>query len=305
MSRTLQVLVFSSVFLATAALGTGCAATAEDQDTAADESEVQTASCPATIDLAFEKPTILARTPTRHPDGSPLSGTEVGRLADAMTDARALDGIEMSLALSNKNHGRCYYRGEGFERRATFRTKNGKNILDVQHGNLRMYLFPTAYSTERLTFENDRAITLFANVPASGPFSDGASSNIEIGSTKLKAKVDADHQFIAQMATDIGEYFRYETSAYANNVARLAPEALPEIIRARAQARLAEERQGLAPRGSADLGEDAYAIVKDGRTIGYVIAIDHAIDDPLWDGSGVHVYVDLQGNVVMEIPWTG
>lgn len=293
------------------ALG-GCAADTADAEPGVEESEVRTARCPATLELGFEKPTVAASTPTTTHDGSPLSGPEVGRVADGMTEARGLDAFTVSLSLDRKKSGRCYYAGAaGADTHATFRTKGGKDILDVHYGKFRMYLFPSEYSAEGLKLEPGAEVTFFVNVAASGPFSDGASFNVAIGKTKLApdAALSADRRFIADVARDIGEYFHYEHSAYAQNIAPMAFSALPQALRDKAAALAADERRSVRdggdPNGDAFPSDEAYAIVRDGRTVGYVLPIEHAIDHPLWDGSGVHFYVDAEGEVVTDVPWTG
>jgi hypothetical protein len=287
---------------------TGCAASTED-GADSESSEVRTASCPATLDLAFEKPSVFPKTPTRHGDGSPLSATEVARLADAMTEARALPGMSLALKLEEKASGRCYYRAEGFGKRATFRTKSGKNILDVHDGSFRMYLFPTSYSSEGLAFDMTKDVTLFANVPASGPFSDGASSNIEIGSTKLAQAQSADQKFIGELADAVGEYFDYESSSYASNVQPTSLAKLPEAVRARAESLLADEREWVLAGGhggDAEINEEEiFAILKDGRTVGFVVALNDLISDPLFDGAGIRLFFDVEGHLVTEVRWTG
>jgi hypothetical protein len=48
-----------------------------------------------------------------------------------------------------------------------------------------------------------------------------------------------------------------------------------------------------------------FKIVRNGRAIGYVVPIDHLIDHPLWDGSGVRVFYSTRRSVIVEVRWTG
>jgi hypothetical protein len=42
-----------------------------------------------------------------------------------------------------------------------------------------------------------------------------------------------------------------------------------------------------------------------GDAIGYAVEIDDFIDHPLWDGSGVVIYVEVDGTVVADVEWSG
>jgi hypothetical protein len=142
-----------------------------------------------------------------------------------------------------------------------------------------------------------------AGCATTGPNDDDATetSDDELSSTR---------ELIADVARASGEYFRYEETRYAANVALVPFAALPDKLRAVASERLAAEEDDLLEHEGKDaaarFSDVMYKIVNgDGRAVGYVIAIEHDIGHPLWDGSGVYVFYDTRRNVVTETRWTG
>jgi hypothetical protein len=149
------------------------------------------------------------------------------------------------------------------------------------------------------------ATSLFACAAPSSSPSSGDDESVEVTDEAL---VSSNREFIEAVADDIGEYFHYEASAYAANIVPVPISKLPAALRAKAEARALDEAESVRSgngNGDAFLGDEAYKIVRSGRTVGYVIPIEHAIDHPLWDGSGVHVYYDTRRTIVVEVPWTG
>jgi hypothetical protein len=65
-----------------------------------------------------------------------------------------------------------------------------------------------------------------------------------------------------------------------------------------------DRNEWLAPQGSV-YDYEVYKIHDDENIVGYIIAIHDDIDHPLWDGSGVTVYLDLDFSVIDEVTWEG
>ncbi len=51
--------------------------------------------------------------------------------------------------------------------------------------------------------------------------------------------------------------------------------------------------------------DEAWTVNVNGNVIGYVIRIDYAIDDPLFDGAGVYLYINTRGSIVTRTNWEG
>lgn len=153
---------------------------------AGDVSEVTVARCPAEVKLALGKPTVAKTTPTTTFDGNALSATEVDRVAAVMESTRGLAGLDLALTLDRTQSGRCFYKGAEPGQSATFRTKNGNDIFQVfLPSGLQAFVFPDDYGTSGLVFGPNASASLMANVSASGPFSDGASISVRIGSAAI------------------------------------------------------------------------------------------------------------------------
>lgn len=180
--------------LATALLA-GCAAPADEltddptaEPSAAATDALETAQCPASLDIALEKPVIASSTPTLSPDGSPLSELMIGRVAAGMTAARELSLLRLPLELTSQTHGRCTYEAapDGARpRRATLRQAGTTPVLDVEYGEFRTHLHPTSLDATGLHVSPSRTPDFYVTVPLSGPFSEGATLTIKIGTTRL------------------------------------------------------------------------------------------------------------------------
>ena len=126
---------------------------------------------------------------------------------------------------------------------------------------------------------------------------------------KPKPRVTRSVSFLRGLADDAGEYFR-PSAQYRPNVRALNMGAVPSRLKQVFAARLGQEtrsvRAGGRSQNSASYGE-SHRIVNDrGRTIGYVLGIDHYIgNNSLWDGSGVRVYYNTKGQEIATVPWTG
>jgi len=111
-----------------------------------------------------------------------------------------------------------------------------------------------------------------------------------------------------------GSYgFDYGTSEYARNIEPVARDRLPSLVRDTADQHV---RGVEVPRIASwtikfrvVLGETSYRIVRDGKTLGYLVPIAHNLPkapaNPAdeWDGSGVHLYVGLDGHVIKNVNW--
>lgn len=128
---------------------------------------------------------------------------------------------------------------------------------------------------------------------------------------KVSTDGDATHAVIAQLADEAGEFPDWAVEL-ADRVDPVAKAELPKAIRDLFDAQLAARIDELNPDGgntnSAAFGDDFpfLEIVDDGGVvIGYVLGVYDSIDDPLWDGSGVHYYYDVDGELVTTVEWTG
>jgi hypothetical protein len=155
------------------------------EDASGDEvSEVRVAKCPATLALRFGKPKVFKRTPAPFGGGA-FSPAEKARVESVMQETRQLESIDANLTLDRTTTGKCFYKGAGAER-ATFRTQNGKDLLQIFEPNgLQVFAFPSSYDVGGLVFPKNASATLMANVAASGPFSDGATRSVKIGQAPL------------------------------------------------------------------------------------------------------------------------
>lgn len=179
-SATLPFLVFA----------VGCADSADTPPVEADVSDVRVARCPTDVNLRFGAPRIFDETPRFHHGGLELTEGEVERVAEVMTHARSLPGIETKLHLHTTASGKCYYRGDQPGHQATFRTTNGKDVFQIYlPGGVQLFAFPTSYETSGLTFEPHAEATVFASVAQSSSFGEGPSLSIEIGDVALEPNV--------------------------------------------------------------------------------------------------------------------
>lgn len=167
----------------------GCSADSASPEPGAAADEVRTASCPATFQLDLAKPAVYKTTPTRYYDGSTLSEGEKQRVADRMADARKFGKSALSFELESKGSGKCNYVSTQSKAptapRAQLRGTSAKPMLDVVFGNYHYYAFPKTYAAEGFSFEAKARAGVFAQVSASGAFSDGASLIVKIGSAVI------------------------------------------------------------------------------------------------------------------------
>jgi hypothetical protein len=124
-----------------------------------------------------------------------------------------------------------------------------------------------------------------------------------------KPRVTRSVSFLRALANDAGEYFQpgeqYRPHVRGLNMARV-PARLQQIFAARLGKETRSVRSSGQNQNSAMYGE-SHRIVNDrGRTIGYVLGIDHYIgNNSLWDGSGVRVFYNTKGQEIATVPWTG
>ena len=167
----------------------GCSADSTPAEDGSAADEVRTASCPTTFKLDLAKPAVYKNTPTRYYDGSALSDGEKQRVADRMAEARKFGKSALSFELESKASGKCNYVSALSKAptapRAQLRGTSAKPMLDVVFGNYHYYAFPKTYGAEGFTFEAKARAGVFAQVSASGAFSDGASLIVKIGSAVI------------------------------------------------------------------------------------------------------------------------
>jgi hypothetical protein len=175
-----------SVLAFAACAVSGCAAPTIEGATTADD--VITARCPSSLTVTLSAPRVFSAVPTKYFNGSPLSEAERARVKTAMDAARSAKAKTITAGKLVKTSGTCTYT-EGADTRLVLRTKDGKDRLDIFDKNVRMYVFPESYSTKGVVLPA-KGSGYFANVAASGQFSDGASLNVRIGAASVTAKSD-------------------------------------------------------------------------------------------------------------------
>ena len=125
-------------------------------------------------------------------------------------------------------------------------------------------------------------------------------------------------QFISELAEEAGEYFDYHNTDFARNVKPIAVRGLPRKVLQFAKKETLKisneiaEHEGITcgcAEGEFAFLEDAqFAITKNGRVIGYVIAVHHDLYHPLWDGSGDRIFILFNRNKIVEVArvgWSG
>lgn len=166
----------------------GCSTEAAST-TNAGEDEVRTADCPTEFTLELDKPEISSRAPTKYYDGSPLAEGERSRVADAMTKARTFKAQSLSFKVATRAGAKCQYSSTVSTAptapRAELRGTAAKPLIDVTFGGYHYYAFPKSYAATGFTFESRAKAGVFAQVGASGPFSDGATLIVKIGSASI------------------------------------------------------------------------------------------------------------------------
>jgi hypothetical protein len=171
-----------------------------------------------------------------------------------------------------------------------------------------------ATSTQLLHAESGKPVTMELKVAVTGAGNETYDALLRraIGDA-YELKFDAQaapagslekvHAFIKKLADDVGEYADWNDGDVADRVKATTHEALPKVVRDKCDALLAKRR---GPENDAQWADDDafFQIRMVGETVGYVCNVYDYIDDPLWDGSGVHYYLDAQGNLVVEVEWT-
>jgi len=109
------------------------------------------------------------------------------------------------------------------------------------------------------------------------------------------------------LADQVGEYFSaYNTEVDGHVFKNLDNNSLPAKLEKKVESIVEERNEYLAPQG----GVYSYSVIEvlnaeTGELIGYVVAIEDGIDHPLWDGSGLTIYLDKKLTVVDSVEWSG
>lgn len=113
--------------------------------------------------------------------------------------------------------------------------------------------------------------------------------------------------FIRSVAREAGEYVDVGSSeAFA-----YVPYAeVPERIRGAVQAQIETFDEEARASGRVNdhamvSDENHFTISRDGEVVGYMIGVDYAIDDSLFDGGGQNLYYNLEGELVFDEEWWG
>jgi hypothetical protein len=116
------------------------------------------------------------------------------------------------------------------------------------------------------------------------------------------------HAAILALAAELGDVPDWGIAA--DRAVPIAADELPAAVAFAFDAALDSRRQDNRrsdPDAEAFLVEEApfHALRRNGVTIGYAAQIDDFFDHPLWDGSGVTIYVDRGGAAVTDVEWSG
>ncbi len=129
--------------------------------------------------------------------------------------------------------------------------------------------------------------------------------------------LEAAHDFIRELAQDAGEYGDFWRDDVASRVEAVAWGNLPTDIQATFDKAIETQafencyayelgdEEGECPHGAALNDDVLFRILREGEPVGYVLGIYDSIDHPLWDGSGVYVFYDLNGTEVTSVSWSG
>ena len=175
---------------------------------------------------------------------------------------------------------------------------------------------------------DSRPVTMKMDVTVENP-EDGASYEATLTrqlTTSLQLGWSADvavtslqekRRFIRDIADAAGEYGDFDDPDVAQSVEWVTLSELPADLQARAEEAALnraelncqwwaeeDEVEGDCPNG-AGLADDHLIIRMNGEVVGYMFHIWDGIDHPLWDGSGVRVYVDENFERVTSVDWTG
>lgn len=122
-------------------------------------------------------------------------------------------------------------------------------------------------------------------------------------SSSEAAAIKGDLKAIQQ---EVGEYFfaddypenfkKLDEKDVASDVVTLAEKYLAGY--------LADMTESSNDAVSAEIWSYYEVIDEQGRPVGYVVEIIDQIDHPLWDGSGLNLWLDLELNVVAEVSWS-
>lgn len=178
-------------------------------------------------------------------------------------------------------------------------------------------------STKYAHQSDGRAITMQMKVAVTNP-GNGATYDavltraldhkfdLKFGAEISKTAVEQMHDYIRDLADDAGEYARFDDDL-ADKVNGISLGGLPAAVRSSADSFLADYAADMCAwqetqpcQNGAEFADDAhYEIIKDGDVVGYVVSVWDYIDHPLWDGSGVTLYFDLDGALVTDVSWSG
>lgn len=112
--------------------------------------------------------------------------------------------------------------------------------------------------------------------------------------------------FIREVAREAGEYVELGSSS-AFTFQRFAD--MPEDVHDRVQSRIEQFAEEAMRDGRTDYGyvsdEKLFTITRDGEVVGYMVAIEYAIDDTLFDGGGQNLYFNLEADIVSDETFWG
>jgi hypothetical protein len=114
-------------------------------------------------------------------------------------------------------------------------------------------------------------------------------------------------KIMSELATEMGEYFDESFVLNQQYALQAVPTSqLPANLAAKVDRAIEDRNYELDPQGEV-YDHTVYKVVnKDtNTTVGYVIALFDSIDDSLWDGSGVTLYLTPELVVVDSVEWSG
>jgi hypothetical protein len=115
------------------------------------------------------------------------------------------------------------------------------------------------------------------------------------------------NDYILEIAYDAGEY-ACEWDDWDHKATPVSYEDVSQLIKDKVDQYVTEgNAEDPFDSGSPveiEISDDCHAeIIKDGEVVGYVISINYYVNHPYFDGGGVNLYYNANGNLVTEVEW--
>ncbi len=112
--------------------------------------------------------------------------------------------------------------------------------------------------------------------------------------------------FIREVADEAGEYVGVDSH---EAFAAVRWDDVPSDVKWTVERRIRDFNELAESEGRTDTAalsdENILTISRDGEVVGYMIGVDYWIDHTLFDGGGINLYLNLEGEVVSDEEWWG